>query len=120
MTTSDSRKEPLNPLYKLSGLALFLVLFGLGLIGLVLPVIPGLLFLLLALYVLTRLSRRFALIANRNSWLRRALRRVGHVRTLPPVDLLRLVFWVSARGAINLLTALTGRAGKSASTAPGK
>ena len=120
MTTSDLQKDTLNPLHKALGLVLFLVLVGLGLLGLVLPVIPGLLFLLLALYVLTRLSRRFAFIANRNSWLRRALRRVAHARTLPPIDLLRLTFWVSARGALNIITALSNQAGKPGSTAQGK
>jgi len=120
MTTSTIRKDTLNPLYKVLGLMLFLVLFGLGLLGLVLPIIPGLLFLLLALYVLTRLSRRFAFIANRNSWLRRALRRVGHVRTLQPVDQLRLAFWVSARGVLNVITALAERAGKPGSANQGK
>ncbi len=79
---------------KFLGLLLFLVLLALGLVGLVLPVIPGLPLLLLALLVLAGVSPRFAVLAGRNTRLRRALRRMHHARTLPLVDLLQLSFWV--------------------------
>jgi hypothetical protein len=67
MTDSVSRERYTGGLAKLLGLALFLVFLGLGLVGLILPVIPGIVFLLLACYVLTRISPRFAFLANRNS-----------------------------------------------------
>lgn len=110
--TDHDHHTPITSLSgRLLGLLLFLMLLGLGLIGLVLPIIPGLLFLLLALYVLTRVSRRFAFMAHRNSWLRRAFRRLRHVRTLPATDLLRLLFWMTARGLVNGVGALWRQAG---------
>ena len=92
-----------GPVARILGLVLVIFLLCLGLIGLVFPLLPGLLFLLLAIYVLSRVSRRFAFLAHRNSWLRRTFRRLGHVRSLPPLDLLRLGFWVTLRGAVNAL-----------------
>jgi len=108
MADSDNRHRNLSLTGKVLGLMVFGLFLVLGLVGLVLPIIPGLLFLVLALYVLTRVSRRFAFIANRNSWVRKSFRRIGHVRTLPAMDLVRLSFWVTARGVVNG-TAAAGR-----------
>ncbi|MBT8147058.1 MAG: DUF454 family protein [Gammaproteobacteria bacterium] len=101
MSDSADNKHSIGPLAKLLGLGLFALFLGLGLIGLVLPIIPGIVFLLLALYVLTRISGRFASLANRHSWIRKSFRRLGHVRTLPAVDVIKLSFWVTARGIVN-------------------
>ena len=107
MTDSADGKHNIGLLAKLLGLMLFALFLGLGLIGLVLPIIPGILFLLLAFYVLTRISRRAASVAHRNSWFRKSFRRLGHVRSLPAADLMKLSFWVTARGIINGAAAIT-------------
>ena len=109
MTDSTDRKHSAGPLAKLLGLGVFALLLGLGLIGLVLPIIPGIFFLLLALYVLTRISGRFASLANRNSWIRKSFRRLGHVRTLPAVDVIKLSFWVTARGIVKGAAMVAGK-----------
>jgi uncharacterized membrane protein YbaN (DUF454 family) len=119
MTDPASGKYDSSPLAKLLGLALFLVFFGLGLVGLVLPIIPGVVFLLLACYTLTRISRRFAFLANRNSWFRKSFRRLGHVRTLPAGDLAKLSFWVTARGIVNGAAAATRKITSITETARG-
>lgn len=100
MIRATSQQGELSMTGKFLGLLLFALLFVIGLL-LVLPVIPGLLFLVLALFVLSRISPRVAFLANRNSWMRRAFRRLGHIRTLPARDLLRLSFWVAARAAVS-------------------
>lgn len=107
MTESADRKHNIGLFAKSLGLMVFVLFLGLGLIGLVLPVIPGILFLLLALYVLTRISGRFASLANRNSWMRKSFRRVSHVRSLPAIDVVKLSFWVTARGIVNGVAAIT-------------
>ena len=109
MQESTRQSDPVTVgfLGKVAGLFLFFVFLALGLVGLVLPIIPGLLFLLLALYVLSRISNRFAFLVRRNSWFRRSLRRLSHVRTLPPSDWLRLGFWMTARGAVNAVSGIT-------------
>ena len=119
MTESDEQKHSIGPLAKLLGLMLFILFLGLGLVGLVLPIIPGILFLLLALYVLTRISRRFAFLANRNSLIKRSFRRLGHVRTLPAGDLIKLSFWMTARGIVNGVGAISRRITGATETARG-
>jgi len=108
MTESHDRSVAVGPLGKALGLLAFFLLLGLGLVGLVLPILPGLLFLLLAVYVLSRVSRRFAFLVRRNSWLRRSFRHLSHLRGLPASDWLRLGFWVSVRGVVNGTAACAG------------
>lgn len=119
MTDSAKKTHVVGPLAKLLGLGLFALFLGLGLIGLVLPIIPGIVFLLLALYVLTRISGRFASLANRNSLIRRSFRRLGHVRTLPAVDVVKLSFWVTARGIVNGAAAVARKITGATETARG-
>jgi len=112
MTDSAEKKHSIGLLAKMLGLILFALFLGLGLIGLVLPIIPGILFLLLALYVLTRISRRFSSLANRNSWIRKSFRHLAHARTLPASDLVKLSFWVTVRGIVNGAAAITRKVTK--------
>ena len=118
MTSHENAQSRPTLFGRFIGLILFVIFLGLGLIGLVLPIIPGLLFLLLALLMLSRVSRRFAFLVNRNSALRRALRRLRHAKTLAPVDLLRLSFWVTARGLLNGSAALARGVGALVSRVP--
>ncbi len=71
MSVSRVPYRPLPLFTRLVGLALAGGLLVLGIIGLILPVIPGLVFLFLALFVMTRLSRRVAAFAHRQPWFAR-------------------------------------------------
>jgi len=72
----------------------------LGLIGLVLPIIPGLLFLFLAVLLLTRISTRFNALASGQWWFRH-LRRRWHKLNLRKVsDRVKLGFWYCAGAAV--------------------
>lgn len=76
-------------LYLVAGVALLIV----GLIGLVLPVIPGLLFLIVAVWVLAKVSSRVRAFSHRNETLRafhHRLDRVGTVRFLDRVKVVGL------------------------------
>jgi uncharacterized membrane protein YbaN (DUF454 family) len=66
--------RPLPLFYKILAILLIAGFVILGLIGLVLPVIPGVVFLFLAAYLVTRVSRRAAAAAHDNAWFSRHLR----------------------------------------------
>ena len=73
----------------------------LGLVGLILPIIPGIVFLLLAVYVLTRISRRAAAYAHNQPWFNRYLRHLNAVDTLSVGERFKLGFLVMARSVVN-------------------
>ncbi len=85
----------------------------LGLIGLVFPVIPGLLFLFLALLLLTRISGRAAAWAENHHWFRQQNRILQRAGAMSVTDRVRLGLLVGARAMIQGmqgLFALLGRA----------
>lgn len=77
-----------------------------GVIGLVLPIIPGLLFLFLAAILLTRLSSRFEFLLHRNPTLGRWSRKLDMANSLPLAQRTKLVFWLSVRTVVNGLDSL--------------
>lgn len=85
------------------GLCLILVgiFVVLGLVGLVLPIIPGILFLFLAALLLAKVSSRFDALLNRNSEMRYWRRRWDTTNKLPMLQRLKLSFWVAARAVVN-------------------
>lgn len=70
MLGAKDKRKPLPLLYKFAGFMLVGCFLILGVIGLIMPVIPGLVFLFLALFVLTKLSRRVAAYAHSKPWFR--------------------------------------------------
>ena len=76
--------RPVSFLHKCVGAVLFLILAVIGIAGLILPIIPGLVFLLLAVFVLTRVSRRAARYAHQQAWYTSSLE---HVQRLSPLSL---------------------------------
>lgn len=78
----------------------------LGLIGLILPVIPGILFLFLALLLLTRVSRRAAVWAENHDWFRQQNRLWKRAGAMPVTDRLRVGLLVGARSVIQGLQSL--------------
>lgn len=82
-----------------------MVLVGLltliGLVGLILPIIPGILFLFLAALLLARVSRRFDALLHRNENMRTWRRRWDTTNTLPIMKRVKLSCLLVARAVVN-------------------
>lgn len=93
-------RQPLSWLSK----AFYVVVIGglvvLGLIGLVLPIIPGLVFLGLALLLLAQISTRVHGLVGGRSWFRRMRRGFNRLNQLKTTDRLQLAFWYCVQGAV--------------------
>ena len=85
--------------------AFYLVVIGglvvLGVIGLVLPIIPGLVFLVLALLLLARVSTRVHALVGGQSWFRRLRRSWQRLTLLNPADRARLAFWYCVQSIVS-------------------
>ena len=94
-----------------------LVIVGLlllGVIGLILPVIPGILFLFLALLLLTRVSRRAAAWAESHHWFNHHNRLWQRAGRLSLADRLRLGLLIAARSLLQGLRSLCALVSRSA------
>ena len=81
-------------------IACFLVV---GLIGLVLPIIPGLIFLFIAAILLARISSRFDSILKRNPTVQGWMKHADTINGLSFSQRVRLSFWMSARIITNVI-----------------
>lgn len=115
MSSRESKHKPMPLMLK--GLCLVLVGFFvlLGVIGLVLPIIPGILFLFLAALLLAKVSSRFNRILNRNKDMRYWRRRWDTSSSLPLIQRVKLSFWVAARAVVNGVEAAVNSVGKTRS-----
>jgi uncharacterized membrane protein YbaN (DUF454 family) len=89
-------------LYVLAAFCLLL----LGLVGLVLPIIPGLLFLFLAAWLMTKVSRRFAALLDDNPHLARHHGFLQRTRGLSGLQRAKLAAWVMAKTVVKGLQAV--------------
>src|SRR5690606_18656148 len=90
----QTRFRPLPLVYRILSVILIVGFLLIGLVGLVLPIIPGIVFLLLAVYLLTRISRRAAEIMHRQPWYHRGMRdfhAAGHLSLMEKVKLSALM-----------------------------
>ncbi|MFT7472508.1 MAG: uncharacterized membrane protein YbaN (DUF454 family) [Kiritimatiellia bacterium] len=82
-----------------------LVLVGLltliGLVGLILPIIPGILFLFLAALLLAKVSSRFDALLRKNENMRTWRRRWDRSNALPLLQRVKLSFLLVARAVVN-------------------
>ncbi|PCI73447.1 MAG: hypothetical protein COB20_16235 [SAR86 cluster bacterium] len=82
-----------------------LVLVGLltlvGLVGLILPIIPGILFLFLAAMLLAKVSSRFDALLHKNENMRTWRRRWDTTSALPLLQRVKLSFLLVARAVVN-------------------
>lgn len=101
MHLPSPRFRPLPLGYKVIGIALIACFLLIGLVGLILPIIPGLLFLFLALYVATRVSRRASAYAHSQPWFSRRIRHMDAADGLTIAERVRLGLLMVARGAVN-------------------
>ena len=74
-----------------------------GLIGLVLPIIPGLIFLFIAAILLARISSRFDSILKRNPTVQGWMKHADTINGLSFSQRVRLSFWMSARIITNAI-----------------
>jgi len=101
-----SRFRPLPLAYRLLCVGLIVCFAIVGLIGLILPIIPGIVFLLLALYLLTRVSRRVANYMHRQPWYHQRMRDFSAASKLSWTGKIRLSLLVLARGVVDAIRAL--------------
>jgi uncharacterized membrane protein YbaN (DUF454 family) len=100
MRHTKATKQPLSLMYKLGGGLLIGCLLILGVIGLIMPILPGILFFFLALYVLTRLSRRAAAYAHTKPWFRYHLLHLQAASGLSMGARMKLGALIVARGTV--------------------
>lgn len=92
--------RPVSFLHKCLGTALFAILAVIGLAGLILPIIPGLVFLLLAVYVLTRVSCRVARYAHQQPWYTGSMGRMQRLSPLSMGERAKLGALLAARSIV--------------------
>lgn len=71
-----------------------------GLVGLILPIIPGILFLILAAFLLAKISTRFNFLFKSSSFLGRWMKFRRSTAALTIVQRVKLSFWVLARSVV--------------------
>lgn len=97
----QTRFRPLPLVYRVLSVVLIIGFLLIGLIGLVLPIIPGIVFLLLAVYLLTRISRRAAEIVHRQPWYHRGMRDFHAAGHLSVTEKIKLSALMAARAMVN-------------------
>ena len=89
------------------GKAVLVVVIGLclilGIIGLILPVIPGILFLFIGATLLSKLSTRFASYLKQNTWTQKWQRRGDAFRKLNNGHRFKLSFLMAAKSVVDSL-----------------
>ncbi|MFT4862263.1 MAG: uncharacterized membrane protein YbaN (DUF454 family) [Pseudohongiellaceae bacterium] len=95
--------------YRAALVAVISVCVVLGVIGLILPIIPGLLFLALAVMLASKLSNRIARWANKVPLFRRWSKPGYAVDDLSTAQRLKLAFWFSARYTVDSLSTISRR-----------
>ena len=90
-------------LTKVICIALIVCFVVVGLIGLVLPIIPGLIFLFIAVILLARISSRFDAVLKRNSTFQGWMKHADTINSLSFSQRVRLSFWMSARIITNAI-----------------
>ena len=85
---------------------------ALGLLGLVVPILPGVIFLVIAIFLLGKVSRRVQHWLDRQSWVKKLEWHVKKARLLTLADNARLGAWMALKSCLQVLSRLgkaTGR-----------
>ena len=89
-----------NSSLKLVYLVIGVVCLMLGVIGLIIPIIPGVLFLMAALYLLSRGSKRIKNFSESQPHMRRMHRRMEQFGEVDLADRCRLAAWTTLEAAV--------------------
>jgi|APSaa5957512535_1039671.scaffolds.fasta_scaffold131602_2 uncharacterized protein len=89
-----------NNSLKLVYLVIGVVCLMLGVIGLIIPIIPGVLFLMAALYLLSRGSKRIKKYSEGQPHMRRMHRRMEQFGEVDLSDRCRLAAWMTVEAAV--------------------
>lgn len=101
MNYSEFQDRPMHIVWRvLCCIAICICLF-LGVIGIVLPIIPGLLFLAIAAYLATKMSKRFASAFDENDRVKRMKRKWRSTGGLSMNQRVKLSFWVAAKSVVD-------------------
>jgi len=95
--------------YKSALIAVIAICTVLGVIGLVLPIIPGILFLGCAILLASKLSRRLANWVGRSPLFSRWTKHSHQFGGLSAVQRVKLAFWMGARYTISGLDTIMSR-----------
>lgn len=101
MSEKKSENGLMTILFKGACLVLVGLLTLVGLAGLILPIIPGILFLFLAALLLAKVSSRFESLLHRNANMRAWRRRWNTSNSLPLLQRVKLSFLLVARAVVN-------------------
>ncbi len=101
MSPRKSNSYGMPVLGKVFCIALIVFCVVVGLIGLILPIIPGFIFLFIAAILLARISSRFESFLTSNSKTRAWMQAADAINTLSVSQRIRLGFWLSARAITN-------------------
>ena len=101
MSEQNSENGLVPMLFKGACLILVGLLTLIGLAGLILPIIPGILFLFLAALLLAKVSSRFDTLLHRNENMKTWRRRWDTTNTLPLLKRVKLSFLLVARAVVN-------------------
>lgn len=97
--------QPLPWFARALSLLLIAACLLMGVIGVLLPVIPGVLFFFLAVLLCTRVSSRAHRLAHENPWYRRQLDNWHRSQQLPLLPRVKLAVLVAIRSLVDLLIA---------------
>lgn len=101
MNEKKSENGLMTMLFKGACLVLVGLLTLVGLAGLILPIIPGILFLFLAALLLAKVSSRFDTLLHRNKNMRAWRRRWNTSNSLPLLQRVKLSCLLVARAVVN-------------------
>ena len=100
MNKKNSENGLMPMLFKGACLLLVGLLTLIGLVGLILPIIPGVLFLFLAALLLAKVSSRFDALLHKNENMRTWRRRWDTSNALPLLQRVKLSFLLVARSVV--------------------
>lgn len=105
--------RPMPLVYKIICMVLIAGFLVIGLLGLILPVIPGVLFLFLAVLLMTRVSRRAATYAHSQPWFHQHMRQWQATGGLSVGQRVKLGFLMTARVIIKGIQSVFRRVSQS-------
>lgn len=106
MRTRQKVFRPLPWLIRALSLMLIAACLVMGVIGVLLPVIPGVLFFFIAVLLCTRVSSRAFHLAHQNPWYRRQLDNWHRSNQLPVLTRVKLATLVAIRSLIDAVIGL--------------